>query len=69
VVCGAYGDASFRAHGFVRATGGTITGFEAPGAGRKVSQGTFALTLNDAGDIVGFLLDAGSVFHGFVRTA
>jgi hypothetical protein len=30
--------------------------------------GKAPLTLNDAGDIVGFLLDSGLVFHGFVRT-
>jgi len=47
--------------------GGTFTEFEAPGGGTK-GQGTWALTLNDAGAIVGFVLDSRSVFHGFIRT-
>jgi hypothetical protein len=53
----------------VRATNGTITTFNAPNGGTGGhGQGTSPLTINTAGDIVGFVLDSSSVFHGFVRT-
>ena len=57
-------DVNFLAHGFVRTADGKIKTFEAPGAG----QGTVGLSVNAAGDITGFYVDASAVFHGFVRT-
>lgn len=55
-------------HGFVRALDGSITTFDAPGAGTGPGQGTIAATPNPAGAIVGFEIDSGGVFHGFLRT-
>jgi len=45
----------------------TITTFDAPGAGTGPGQGTVALGLSPSGVIEGYYLDAGNVFHGFVR--
>ena len=63
---GTYVDASFVDHGFVRATDGTITTFEAPGAGSKSGQGTGGVSINADGDVAGFYRDATDVAHGFV---
>jgi probable HAF family extracellular repeat protein len=46
----------------------TITTFDAPGAGTGQYQGTFATTINPAGVIAGYYLDANNVYHGFVRS-
>jgi hypothetical protein len=63
-------------HGFVRATSGTITKFDAPGAGTKLPPdaycalpGTGGFSINGAGETAGMYLDADAVYHGFVRTA
>ncbi|MGC9948033.1 MAG: hypothetical protein ABSF64_16835, partial [Bryobacteraceae bacterium] len=65
-VAGYYYDADNLPHGFVRAAGGTITTFDAPGAGC-----TYAVSINTAGAIAGYYCDAGnlSFSHGFVRAA
>ena len=66
-ITGAYADASNVNHGFLRAKDGTITTFEAPGAGTGVFQGTVAFSINPAGAITGFYRDASSTNHGFLR--
>jgi hypothetical protein len=55
-------------HGFVRATNGTITTFNAPGTGTlgALGPGDFEMGINTAGTVVGYYLDAGSVFHGYL---
>jgi hypothetical protein len=52
-------------HGFVRDKHGNITTFDGPGA--YTPFGTFALSINEDGVVVGFYFDAISHFHGFVR--
>ena len=68
-IAGTYTDASLVAHGFVRTANGTITTFDAPGAGTGMLQGTLGLSIDDAGDIAGGYVDATAVAHGFVRAA
>ena len=72
-IAGYYFDASRVYHGFVRSASGTITSFDAPGAGTNgstgVAQGTFALSINAGGVIVGYYVDASDGYHGFVRSA
>ena len=82
VMAGTYTDANFVAHGFVRAANGTITAFNAPGAGNNAllakligmatsfpSQGTAAFSINARGKITGTYLDASTVLHGFLINA
>ncbi|HYL64930.1 MAG TPA: chitobiase/beta-hexosaminidase C-terminal domain-containing protein [Candidatus Methylomirabilis sp.] len=58
------------AHGFVRiAATGTITQFDAPGAGTSKNEGTFAVSINDGGVIAGVVSDSVNAQHGFVRAA
>ena len=45
----------------------TITTFDAPGAGTAAGQGTVAFGINPAGAITGFIRDANSARHGFLR--
>lgn len=51
-------------HGFVRASDGTITDFDAPGSAGLV---TYAGSINSGGWITGYYQDAKYVFHGYVR--
>ncbi|MBI3476957.1 MAG: choice-of-anchor D domain-containing protein [Acidobacteria bacterium] len=57
------------AHGFVRAADGTITLFDAPGAGTGMNQGTFPIGINAGGVITGMFSDTNNVYRGFVRAA
>jgi hypothetical protein len=69
-IAGQYADANIMYHGFVRSPDGAITAFDAPNAGTMAFFGTFlAITagLNEAGAVVGDVLDANGVYHGFVR--
>jgi hypothetical protein len=70
VITGWYGDASNVNHSFVRAKDGTITTFDAPGAGTGPGQGTAAFTgaTNPAGATTGAYIDSNNVLHGFLRT-
>jgi len=68
-VTGIYFDQNGAVHGFVRAPDGTITTFDAPGAGIGSGQGTFAVGINPAGTIVGISQDNNGVYHGLLRTA
>jgi hypothetical protein len=52
-------------HGFVRASKGTITTFDASGA----VNGTQAISINPEGSIVGIYTDANFVNHGFLRAS
>ncbi len=54
-------------HGYLRTADGTITLFDAPGAGTQYFQGTFPTAINSAGLIVGTYEDSGYGFHGFIR--
>ena len=65
-IAGNYIDANFECHGFVRATNGAITTFDAPDAGTGLFQGTIPFGSNPAGAIVGYYIDASNVFHGFL---
>lgn len=77
---GAYGDKNFIHHGFLRSPEGTLTVFDAPGAGSSSPyQGTiFSLNftpdgnevagLNDSGAVAATYLDSNNVYHGFLRT-
>jgi hypothetical protein len=69
VVVGGYNDASNVIHAFIRASSGTTTTFEAPGAGVAAYQGTTAASINAAGTIVGSYTDPNNQYHGYVRTA
>src|SRR5207253_9949412 len=54
-ITGNYIDASNVSHGFVRAPDGTLTTFDAPGAGSTTDsfQGTYPSSINQAGAICG----------------
>jgi len=62
-IVGNYFDANFVTHGFVRATDGAITSFDAPGAGIA----TFPVAITPQGSIVGWYLDANFGSHIFLR--
>ncbi len=69
-IAGQYVDNSGVFHGCLRSPGGSITTFDAPGAGTGPGQGTFitfADGINPEGAIAGAYADAEGVFHGFVR--
>jgi hypothetical protein len=68
-ITGSYVDANNVNHGFLRAPSGTITSFDAPGAGTSPGQGTFPVSITPAGAITGNYVDASNVTHGFVRSA
>jgi uncharacterized membrane protein len=63
---------NFVGHGLIRRPDGTLTTFNAPGAGTGSYQGTgcpgCALGLNQLGAIAGIYSDANSVNHGFLRS-
>jgi hypothetical protein len=50
----------------VRASDGTITTFDVPGAGTGAGQGTVPEGLNFEGAITGSYIDSSSVSHGFL---
>lgn len=69
-IAGVYADTNSIFHGFVRATGGTITSFDVPDAGTTgLFPGTVPISVNGAGDITGVYEDANGVNHGFIRAA
>jgi hypothetical protein len=49
-IAGAYFDAAFIPHGFLRARDGSFTTFDVPGA----VNGAFPIGINDAGEVTGF---------------
>ena len=52
-VVGTYTDAGIAQHGFLRYPNGSITSFDAPGAGSGPGQGTVAFAINNAGVVAG----------------
>jgi hypothetical protein len=75
-VAGAYTDTSTLRHGFLRSANGTVSTFDAPGAGVvgiccgfEFEEGTAGVGINTAGEIAGAYLDADHVYHGFLRSA
>ena len=66
-IAGGYLDANCALHSFVRAPDGTITTFDAPGAGTGPFQGTDASGINPVGTVTSFFIDTSDVFHGYVR--
>jgi hypothetical protein len=66
---GWYIDTSNVYHGFVRAADGTITTFDAPGAGTGPGQGTQPTGINEAGTIEALYADWNGAYHGSVRAA
>jgi len=71
VTTGWFVDASGVNHGFLLLPDNNIGVINVPGAGTNghYGQGTVANSINDAGLISGYYLDAHNVFHGFVRAA
>ena len=63
-------DPEFNAggHGFQRFADGTISTFDAPGAGTAQFQGTFPGAINNARAIAGTVVDSNNVSHGFLLT-
>jgi hypothetical protein len=59
-----YWTGSSGTHGFVRATDGTVTGFDPPN-----SERTTPYAINASGTVTGTFQDTGGTFHGFVRTS
>jgi uncharacterized membrane protein len=69
VVTGNYLDENNVSHGFVRDEDGTITTFDAPGAGMVAGLGGTTPIGNNARDwVTGYYFDANGVGHGFLRT-
>jgi hypothetical protein len=66
-ITGTYFTTGVLHHGFLRAPDGTITTFDAPGAGTGFDQGTLPNSINPTGAITGYYSDANSVGHGFLR--
>ena len=68
-ITGEFFDASGVAPGYLRAPDGSITPFDAPGAGSVADSfhGTYPTSINPSGWISGFIVDDGGVYHGFVR--
>ena len=57
-ITGNTGDSNDVFHGYLRASDGTFTIFDAPGAGTGPGQGTFAENINPNGLIAGYYIDA-----------
>jgi hypothetical protein len=53
-------------HGFIGFADGDIKTFDAPNAGTGNFQGTRPTTINDSGQVVGWVLDSNSVAQGFI---
>jgi hypothetical protein len=69
-IAGTYVDAEGVGHGFLRIANGTVTSFDAPGAGTTGSlfAGTTATAINAGGTIVGAYTDSNVTFHGYIYT-
>jgi hypothetical protein len=69
---GNFMDNNFVGHGLVRYRDGTLTTFDAPGAGTGADQGTgcpgCASGFNQWGAIAGTYTDSNNVHHGFLRS-
>jgi hypothetical protein len=67
MLTGPYIDSSNVLHGYVRNSDGTVTSFDAPGAGTGPGQGTDTAGLSPQGVIPGFSFDSNGEAHGYVR--
>ena len=69
-ITGYYTNTSYVVHSFVRTAAGKLTSFEVPGANTQPSdfEGTFAVSINQAGVIAGYWNDKSGNTHGFIRT-
>lgn len=47
----------------------TFTNIDAPGAGTTTPEGTFGVGVTANDNVIGYVIDAAGVFHGFVRTS
>ena len=61
---GYYLDGNTVFHGFLRAADGTITTFDASGAGTGAYQGTLGADINAAGTVAGYYYNAQAVSRG-----
>jgi hypothetical protein len=74
VITGGYSNRDFNSsdlfviHGYVRTPDGTITTFDAPGAGTSLDQGTNPVSINPSGEIMGVVIDSNQTSHGFLLT-
>ena len=59
---------SSGSHGFQRFADGTISTFDAPGAGTGPFQGTYPYAINNPGASAGTVTDSSNVSHGFLLT-
>src|SRR5450755_827227 len=72
-ITGVYFDANGVSHGFLRTPDGKVSSFDAPGAANVPPKapwfwmGTLPVSINDAGMITGYYIDANNVSHGFLR--
>lgn len=69
-ITGYYTDNAYVVHSFVRTAAGKFTSFEVPGANTQSSdfEGTYAVSINQAGVITGYWNDKLGNLHGFIRT-
>jgi hypothetical protein len=47
---------------------GSFSTFDAPGAGTGITQGTYPVSVNQAGSVTGYYYDSNFFTHGFVRS-
>ncbi len=66
-ITGYYVDANNVAHGFLRLLDGTVTTFDAPGAGVAAGQGTYSWSINDDMQVTAAFVDSYGVMHGYLR--
>ena len=74
-IAGFYAGYSNAIHAYVRATDGTITTFDAPGAGTGAgaiplpgtNPGTYAIAGDACGLVAGYFIDSRDVAHGYLR--
>jgi hypothetical protein len=65
-ITGSFNDGFTINHGFLRARDGTLTTFDAPGAGNGFNQGTVPVGITPDGVIMGVYIDANYGHHGFL---
>jgi hypothetical protein len=63
-IVGFYTDSAGISHGYLRASGGKLTKFDAPD-----SQSTFPIGMNQGLAITGYYSDSNGILHGFLRSS
>jgi hypothetical protein len=66
VIVGSFNDGFTINHGFLRDPKGSITTFDAPGAGVGYDQGTAPLGIAASGEVMGRIIDSNNLNHGFI---